>query len=943
MSNHHIKRGTYVRRLDNFGGLDLTGDSMGTVPRFSRLENMWRDYHTEEGDVLESFPGFRILTSLAGAIHGIWQWQTGDRTYLVIHAGKRLFYVIFSATDGTTLTETPRVVHGGDGTLADRASSAFAFGERLYILDGETYLVLKMVTGEAYLEEVRDQYDPITYSDDEPYEQANILSRFVWNRFHIGDLSGHPCGTGGLAYEILSEDDKTCEVTGYLGPREDTVLYIPSVAVIGGLNYHVTRVGWKAFTDCDHLERIYIGEGVREIGISAFAYCNNLQQVYLPDSIEVIERAAFMRDTSLTRLFLGRNLKRVDERILGDETGVEVVYHGTPDAYAEIVIHADNPLLIDAREIIFTNVYPVRAYRFAFHEDVEEIVEAKLDGVGVRNDVGIPCYAVDYTDGGKVAGIVIHTDHTYQLTGRELMVRLRRREPTSMGVENDHGIDVGDGYDGFTHAALAHCTRAVHYDGRVFFTGNPMHPATVFYTARDLTGKQNPAYIGIYNYFAAGGGELHVTSLLPTASYLAVFTRGTGGNGRIDYYHGRDTDNNLIPRIYVSEDGLVGNGCVGITALLRDDPLFLTDAGVEAASREALSTERSLRHRSTLIDPTLTGRDLEGALSAVWEGYFILLFPNGDAYLADSRRTASTRCGSEYEWYHLTGVLAYTNDVPVYRYADAFVGAEPDKIIVDGKEIALSLHARPGELPDGSSETNYPTVYRRFMSVQTINGDTVVYSEERSGGKYHYYLLSPSGERLGGTAAAPTALTVCGEKLLIGFSNGALAVVNTDRRGVMNDAQSEAYTPEEYRKAYGDVINPEWYSYGGHRFRTALMTLPDDCGVSNYTKGTLRGTTVVEVKAGIGFGFSAELRLERGNGTEATPLLSTTSDGLDFAAFDFGALSFRMGDGCVITLGERSRRYLHKQYCLYSDVFARPFGLRRISYTWQTEGKVKIT
>ncbi len=940
MSNKHKKTGTYVSTLRDFGGLDLTGASDDSTPRFSRLDNMWRDYKSEGGDAIESFPGFRRLTSLDGAVHGLWTLATDAEELLIIHAGDSLYATPFSATDETVLSTPPTCIAGSRHVLADAPSHGFSVGNTLYLLDGQGYYRLSGNTSPLTLEEVRDLYIPVTYSDGAQYEQQNLLSRYVINRFHIGSSEAYPCGTAGLAFNIIDREARTCEVSGYRTSFRTPTLYIPPEAVISGTTYRVIRVAWKAFPDCTHLTHLYVSPGVEEIDIVAFDHCSSLQEVYLPDTLLRVGRCAFRGCSALTTLVLGRGLKYIEDRAFSECTALESVsYHGDAESYSEIDIHDSNTELLSATRR-YLNSYPAELARFPLYENIEEITEVTLNGEHVLTS-GTPHYAVDYTDDGRIAGVILRTDDTHPLAEKLLTVKLRLAESTpSFGDETDPAR-VENGYDGPTHAALAHCTRAASYDGRIFFTGNPELPATVFYTSRDLDGRELPTYVGVYNYFLCGGASAPITALLPTASYLAVLTRDAHGGGNVSYYHGSDTDRNLVPRIYVRSDTIPSPGCCGIAENLRDDPVFLTKEGLEAASRTALSTERSLYHRSSLIDSALTSQDLEHALSVVWEGYLVLLFPDGNAYLADSRRTAHTRVGGEYEWYHLTGVGCYREDLPVWRYADAYRTSTPDTILWNGKTHTLCLHPDADGLAYGSGYESYADVYPRILLGVNTAGETVAFTVEHTEAGDTLFLLSGSEERTGGSFSPPTTLSALHGKLFIGCEGGELAVVNTDRRGVMNEVQAEAYSPAAYARQWGHLINPEWYSYAGHRYLAGLATLPDDCGVSNYTKGTLRGTTVLEMKAGIGPGFSIEVRLWRADTCEPGDVLHTNHGGLDFAALNFAQINFGACEDCTVTLNERSRRYLKKQYCLFSDAYARPFGLKSLSHTWQVEGKVK--
>lgn len=71
----------------------------------------------------------------------------------------------------------------------------------------------------------------------------------------------------------------------------ESVLKIPNI--FNGNS--AKRIGDGAFSKCDSLREVYIGEGYEVIGMAAFERCKNLEKVYIPDSVKVIEAKAFYK------------------------------------------------------------------------------------------------------------------------------------------------------------------------------------------------------------------------------------------------------------------------------------------------------------------------------------------------------------------------------------------------------------------------------------------------------------------------------------------------------------------------------------------------------------------------------------------------------------------------------------------------------------------------
>ena len=909
-----LTKSVYRRELASFGGLDLRGASgEESRHRFVRLENLWRDYCGGEDEALETFPGYRCLTQFQDPIHGIWEYSCQAGTYLVVHAGKSLYLVDFYATDGATLTKAPVCPPGAQRVLSDGPSTAFSWGEKLYLLDGTHYFVLEFRDGGFDCSLVEGAYTPITYADDRAYEQRNLLCDQVISRVNFGVVGEMTYVQDHLQFTILDKALRTCEVSGMPRTldRYPTKLYIPSVVEIGGLTYRVVQVGWKSFSQLNTIEEVYIGEGVTTICTAAFDCCRGLKVVYLPDSLVEIQRIAF-QNCPLEKLVIGESLTTVfGDNFNTRDTSLQILFHGYGTTFADqLKVESDGNDAYFAATKTYVERYPQRTVYMRMHDEVSEVVKVTLDGVEVGDSDTALALDVISKD-GAVNGLLLTAKEGYFLEGRtlEATCKLQNKGETSM-------------------TALTHCRGACLYDGRVFFWGNPQMPNTIYFSSLDRTGRMNPAYVGVYNHFDVGVGNNPNRALIPTASYLAVIKEGMGDEGAIHFYFGKDTGDALIPRIYEREAFVAGRGCRGSAINFMDDPVYLSDMGVEALGYQSLSMERVVHHRSTLIDAAIATHSPATCLMTEWEGYLVLLYPTGELYLGDGRRTCSVRGETQYEWYHLTGVGAYQDDLPVFRYATGYGEDEVPVVLYGGKEMPLHLHPQGDRLPLGSEYDTYEAVYPHILSGVDTKGTTRYFTCEEQDGKTVLYLLYQTRERTGGTFCPPTALYSGGGKLFFGCANGTLCVVNTDQRNISDTLE-------------GQPIERDWYSYGGHRILSGFMTVPDDCGVGNYTKKTQRGTSVLEMKNGFDSGVTIQVNTHHGAYASQTEAVSFWGGGLDFATLSFDRLTFTDRQSHVVSLEERTKRWVSKQYSLWSDAFCQPFGVRRIGYSFSVEGKVK--
>ena len=115
----------------------------------------------------------------------------------------------------------------------------------------------------------------------------------------------HDFEVDGIYYNILSESDKTVEVT-YKGNSSDAYSdeyyfheTIPSTVTYGGITYTVIAIGEQAFLSCKGVTGITIPNTVTSIGWRAFYYCTKLTDVTIPSSVKVIAGYAFGNCESL--------------------------------------------------------------------------------------------------------------------------------------------------------------------------------------------------------------------------------------------------------------------------------------------------------------------------------------------------------------------------------------------------------------------------------------------------------------------------------------------------------------------------------------------------------------------------------------------------------------------------------------------------------------------
>ena len=131
----------------------------------------------------------------------------------------------------------------------------------------------------------------------------------------------HDFEENGIYYNILSETDKTVEVT-YKGDNAGSfneyigVVVIPSTIDVNDITYSVNRIGVFAFKGCKDLKSITIPGSVMEICNSAFDDCTGMQELYLEDCDDPImckkeydsQTVYFFEDSPIESMYIGRDI-----------------------------------------------------------------------------------------------------------------------------------------------------------------------------------------------------------------------------------------------------------------------------------------------------------------------------------------------------------------------------------------------------------------------------------------------------------------------------------------------------------------------------------------------------------------------------------------------------------------------------------------------------------
>lgn len=225
-------------------------------------------------------------------------------------------------------------------------------------------------------------------------------------------------------------------------------------------------------------------------------------------------------------------------------------------------------------------------------------------------------------------------------------------------------------------AKILGCTNHAFYShgglDQVFMTGNTNYPNYVWYSDYG-----DPTYFPDLNYIIVGSAGTRCKGFLNVGENLAVIKEQSEQDSGVYFIHETSitsktvsTNTNTGSESETTQEysyavkrtssgvGAISNKCFSI---LQDEPLFLSEDGVQGIVSMNTTSEKVIRNRSRNVDKKLLAEaDLDKAISCVQNGYYYI-FINDHVYVLDSRHTSSDRRGNTsymYEAYYWDNVPA---------------------------------------------------------------------------------------------------------------------------------------------------------------------------------------------------------------------------------------------------------------------------------------------
>ena len=883
----------YTRIYRGFRGIELNGSASITNPaRLAYAENLYKDYDGDGSDVLESIPGYRRLLSCGKEIHGIYyHCSEKGNDHIIIHANDCLMrYPLSKGIDSGELSAPIATNVGSSGC-------GFTFGKFFYFMDSSQIF---RIDADGKCMKVKDDeatpFIPTTYISGKRNMERNLLTDLFHEEYYVVDPSTYTYSSEGLKYSITDANLRYCSVSG-ISSDASGALSIPAYVTIAGIEYKVTGIDNYAFAHNASITSVNIANGIKTIGICAFYKCTNVTEAIIPASVTHIENGAFLDCKQLSRVYFGDGIVDIGIATFGGCTAFKTVYYSLDEESFKSIKNVGS---LDGKTVTYETVYSSVTLSLPLHESTDRVDTVSVNGTSHVFEIQ------KLSDGSKA--VLLSFSRLSDATGIKIKISgkmANEKYSFGSGAENEEGIS---GYD-----AIRGCRIAEIFDGRIFLSGNPSLPNTVFYTEASADSENGALYVGRYNYFNDGVGNYNVIDMLAVRDMLAVFKEGDDGSGGIFYHTKENVDSESVSRIYPVAYVHSGICSKGPSSSFLDDPVFITADGLYSLEHENINYQRNVVCKSHNVNFKLLKEDLSKASLCVWQGYLVVGI-NGTVYLADSRSTFTHSTGArEYDWFLLSGIGTYRNDERVYVYS------------YDNSPVASAHGEKAGTKADNNS------VYSEIL------GDSTYYYTLENGTKYS---ILPTDERRGGTFSPATSFISHGKYLFFSTKNGDLCVFNNDKRGVAPDRikNDPSFEPTIYSRQMANKIHPDYYGFTDHAPSYVLKTALDDCDIPHLTKNTVKNSLIIKARAYSSDSIVCSTVTDNGDSSfcERFPKIDEGFDDFSFNSPILGGARY-----AATALSERNKRWIEKQIILSSSQYLSPISIYSIAYRYHIKGKIK--
>lgn len=911
-------RDEYTRYYGDFRGVDFSSDHTQVHPqRLAYLVNMYKDYRSGEGSSLETIPGFRraaemptkdgekVLNKQINALHEFSYVENNKRhSEVLIHAGRYIYKwgnfpqtadvelsIWLPVTDNKALlpeefpSEKIESITTEDGSKLTKGFSSS---------EDNTYLVLddKITWGKFVTAHYREGFfdikdDTITKSATNApsvsFSFNNSLYMLCGNQISRVWRKKFGKGEGATWSTVWEEIWENAHI-----PTIYADIDVSDVSDISKYQYEQLNLLSDTF------KQTYIGDG--ETTTYYLHRSGTAQKVVVDGKVLAKNKDYTIIDNTVTF---------ADGKALAEDKDYTVSGDGTIKLTNGTALAENKDYTVIGNTVTLT--------------DGKVLVE--------NEDYKVIGNTIKLTD-----GTVLVENEDYTANGNTIMLTLAPAE--SAKVEITAVRDQREYEDG--RDKILRCTIATVFDKRVFLSGNPMYPNHIFFCGINReTGYEDPTYFGELDFVVDGVEAAPITALIPVADTLAALKNHAKQDGSV-YFHSRlETTKNYAPVTYPSVQGLSGVGCLGAALNFRDDPVFISQFGVEGIGQLSVRLERAIEHRSTLIDAKLCNLDLGKAKLCEFDGYLVVLCDGGKMFLGDSRQAYGDGSGTkQYEWYYCEGIGVYEdskkdnlNRVIKEYYFSANVPND-FKPVKDKSGVKHNVYTAKDiydDLREINTDLTNSAVPASFEPIETIDVDdtyrvVLYYTLEGEELKTKAYLTEHRGSYTGGVFHPATTIANINGNLYFGTDNGVVCAFNFDKR------------------ASDGLIPSTWYSFDDRTIYSGCATKMDNCDVPHLAKSTIKKSTVIKTRALLSAAVKVKVRTDKKT-YERVGRYSTRI--LDFSDMNFSDLDFTVTEQTIHAAKEQEKHWVEKQYLLYTDEYQKPLSLQYIAYRYKIAGRVK--
>ena len=141
---------------------------------------------------------------------------------------------------------------------------------------------------------------------------------------------------------------------------------------VAGMHEGITRIGYKAFLNCDSLADLHIPSSVSYIGEQAFYSCNSLKLIIIPEGVTTICSGTFYLSDFVT-IVIPKSVKTIEDmQFSGDyNTKLPIYYMGSADDWKKISVSAsqNGPLLNSSNRYYYSEQKPTASGKYWHYVD----------------------------------------------------------------------------------------------------------------------------------------------------------------------------------------------------------------------------------------------------------------------------------------------------------------------------------------------------------------------------------------------------------------------------------------------------------------------------------------------------------------------------------------------------------------------------------------------